>query len=385
MSLFQVANQKYWSNLREIAPKLELKQKTKKAQKSALVGDDLSKKTIPELISAGFEEDSSSDESGSTEMEDEEMEIDDEEMEMDSDVEEAGKGKSGAKTLKMDLSGDSDDDSDDDEGVSFVPKGSIKGVSMSARDSELKKKLLERINEMRKKRKVAPVDADGNILEDETPYSKRRAALERKKPKTEEPELSKRQQKNLKKRQRKEQALKSLSKSIPAGSHASKDGELSDSEVVQKPMKKKPKVVEEDLDFGKVQFEDGHAKSHYEKMLEKGDSKEKQLAKLKREKAYEQKLQGTEEGERLKEEKAWGKTFKRIEGEKVKDRADLLQKTLKREESAKRKSQKEWKERKASVKASQDERSKKRQDNIRERMDNLKLKRLGKKVPKKRK
>jgi hypothetical protein len=378
----RVANQKYWSNLKELAPKLELKQKTKKAQKSALVGSDLSQKSIPELISAGFEEESSDDESGSTSMEDNEMEVDPEEMQMDSDEEEDGGSDSDEGSMNLDDLDDDEDSSDDEAGISFVPKGSIKGVNLGQRNDDLRQKLLERINSVRKARKAAPIDSEGNVLEDQKPHSKRKAALERRKGASSEPELSKRQQKNMKKRLRKEQALKSLSKSIPSSSSHT-DGHNSDSDVDHKPPKKKAKVVEEDLDFGKVQFEDGHAKSHFEKTKEKRDSKEKTLAKLKREKAYEQKLQGTEEGERLKEDKAWSKTFQRMEGEKVKDRADLLQKTLKREEASKRKSQQEWKERKASVKTSQDERLKKRAANLRERTETIKLKKMGKKGSKK--
>lgn len=373
----QVANQKYWLNLRELAPKLALKQNTKKAQKSALLGDDLSQKSVPELISAGFEEDSSSDESEETEMED-----NDADMEEDEEIE-SGEDDSGSENNDFDMD---EDDSDSEEEVrhrgriSFVPKGKIEGVSMSAQHQEFRQKLLEKINMARKGRKVAPVDAEGNILVEDTPHSKRRAAKEKKKAKSGEPEMSRRQVKNLKKRQRKEEALKAMPKVPQDDPYA-----LDDSDTDQKPAMKKKKVVEENLDFGKMRFEDGHAKSHYERMQEKGLSKEKQLAKLQREKEYEEKLQGTEAGEKLKEEKAWSKTFKRLEGEKVKDRADLLKKAIKKEESSRKKSTKEWKERTAAVKTSQDEKAKKRAANIKERLEIHKLKKVGKKAPKKKK
>lgn len=358
---------------------MDLKQKTKKALKSALIGDDLSQKSVPELISERYEEDSDSDESESTELED----MDDEDM--DSDIDAVMEDDGEAENSEEEADGsDSEDDSDSDDeivvkpraaAVSFVPKGSIQGVNMSAQNNALREKLLARINAVRTGRKVAPLDAEGNLLTDLTPHSKRRASMEKKTGKSKEPEMSRREKKNLKKRLRKEEALKSLPKSLPP--HASRSAVDSDDEHA--PAKKKVKVVEDDLDFGKVRFEDGHAKTHFEQKQERRDSKHKTLAKLQRQQAYEKKLEGTETGEQLKEDKAWSKTFKRLEGEKVKDRADLLKKSIKREESAKRKSKREWDERKATVRTSQDERAKKRAANIRERLDAHKLKRTGKK------
>lgn len=375
----KVANQKYWLNLKELAPKLSLKQNTKKAQKSALIGADLSQKSVPELISAGYEEESSSDESEDDEIDDMDDDMDDdEEMEVDaSDVEEDEE--------EEESDDDSDSDSDDKPqrkgGISFVPRGKIEGVNMSAQNLVFRQKLLERINQARKHRKAAPISEDGTVLVEEKPFSKRMASKEKKKSKTGEPELSKRQLKNQKKRLRKEEALKAA----PKHPHVDPYAKDSDSDEDQKPIRKKPKVVEENLEFGKMRFEDGHAKSHYEQMQTKGLTKEKQLAKLEKEKQYEKKLQGTEEGERLKEEKAWSKAIQRVEGEKVKDRADLLRKAIKREESAKKKSKKEWSERKSAVKASQEDRIKKRNANIKERIETHKLKKIGKKAPKKKK
>ena len=364
--------------MKELAPKLALKQKTKKALKSALIGDDLSQKSVPELISAGYEEESDSDESNDTDFDenDDDMEEDDE---MNVDADHSGSEEDGNSD---DEEVDSDDSDDDEEaGISFVPKGKIEGVSMSEQSKLFHQKLLDKLNAARTGRKAAPVDINGNILIEQTPHSKRREAKAKKQAKKggAEAELSRRQQKNLKKRQRKEEALKAMPK-------APKDDPYAiDSDTDQKPAKKKVKTVEENLDFGKMRFEDGHAKSHYEKQQEKGLSKEKQLAKLLKEKAHEDKLAGTEEGEKLKEEKAWSKTFQRMEGDKVKDRADLLKKALKKEESSRKKSTKEWTERTASVKINQDEKAKKRTANIKERIEIHKLKKVGKKPPKKKK
>lgn len=357
--------------MKELAPKLALKQKTKKALKSALIGDDLSQKSVPELISAGFEEESSDDDSEDTAFDEEDDDME-EDAEMDLDEDQSSAGEDG------DSEEDSDDESDSGAGLGFVPKGKIEGVSMSAQNQLMRQKLLERINMARTGRKVAPVDSEGNILVEQTPHSKRRDAKAKKQAKKgAEPELSRRQQKNLKKRARKEEALKAAPK-------APKDDPYAiDSDTDQKPAPKKVKTVEENLEFGNMRFEDGHAKSHFEKIQDKGLSKEKQLAKLLREKAHEAKLEGTEEGEKLKEDKAWSKTFQRMAGEKVKDRADLLKKALRKEESSKKKSTKEWTERKAAVKLGQDDRTKKRNANIKERLETHKLKKVGKKAPKK--
>lgn len=331
----------------------------------------MSQKSVPELISAGYEEDSSSDHSESTVTDANDDDLADGSDEEDLMVDLEGKGQ-------LELS--DEESSSDSDAISFVPSGKIEDVNILAQREVFRQQMLERINALRMKRKAAPLGPDGQVIAEEAPYSKRRASLEKKRAASGET-MSRREKKNLKKRQRKEEALKSLRKSSSAsdyGSTRSRD----DDDDEHMPRAKRPKLVEEDLDFGQVRFDDGHAKSHYEKKKEKRDSKEKQLAKLLREREYEQKLQGTEQGERLKEDKAWTKSFKRVEGEKVKDRVDLLKKTIKREEAATRKSKKEWAERKSSLKATQEARAKKRAENIKQRMEAHKLKRMGKKSKK---
>jgi hypothetical protein len=86
---------------------------------------------------------------------------------------------------------------------------------------------------------------------------------------------------------------------------------------------------------------------------------------------------GAAEAESIKESKAWDAVMKRAAGEKVKDNITLLKKSVKREEVKKKKSTQMWKERGDAVKKSQDERIKKRNENIQNALQKKKDKRMG--------
>ncbi|KAF9930881.1 surfeit locus protein, partial [Modicella reniformis] len=87
-----------------------------------------------------------------------------------------------------------------------------------------------------------------------------------------------------------------------------------------------------------------------------------------------------EKASALKEKDTWKKALQLAQGEKVKDDIKLLKKTIKREEVLKKKSSKEWGERKSSVKKSKDQKQKKREENLKARMES---KSKGKKGDKK--
>lgn len=62
------------------------------------------------------------------------------------------------------------------------------------------------------------------------------------------------------------------------------------------------------------------------------------------------------------------------QGEKVKDDVKLLKKTIKREETFKKKSSKEWGERKSTVSKQKDHKQKRREENLKARIDAAKNK-----------
>ncbi|KAI8359729.1 surfeit locus protein 6-domain-containing protein [Mortierella sp. GBAus27b] len=76
-----------------------------------------------------------------------------------------------------------------------------------------------------------------------------------------------------------------------------------------------------------------------------------------------------EKANALKEKDTWKKALQLAQGEKVKDDIKLLKKTVKRDEAYKKKSAKEWSERKTTIKKTKDQKQKKREENIKARID----------------
>ena len=81
-----------------------------------------------------------------------------------------------------------------------------------------------------------------------------------------------------------------------------------------------------------------------------------------------------EKASALKEKDTWRKALQLAQGEKVKDDVKLLKKTIKREETFKKKSSKEWGERKSTVSKQKDNKQKRREENLKSRIDAAKNK-----------
>ncbi|KAG0041008.1 surfeit locus protein [Podila clonocystis] len=81
-----------------------------------------------------------------------------------------------------------------------------------------------------------------------------------------------------------------------------------------------------------------------------------------------------EKANALKEKDTWKKALQLAQGEKVKDDVKLLKKTIKREETFKKKSSKDWGERKSTVAKGKDQKQKRREDNLKARIDAAKSK-----------
>lgn len=76
----------------------------------------------------------------------------------------------------------------------------------------------------------------------------------------------------------------------------------------------------------------------------------------------------------VNEQVSWKNAFAKAQGEKVKDDEYLLSKSIKKHNQKKKQSKKKWEDRKANVKKLQDERQKKRQENIDKRKQDKKAK-----------
>lgn len=99
---------------------------------------------------------------------------------------------------------------------------------------------------------------------------------------------------------------------------------------------------------------------------------EKQNEKLK-----ELELKGeTEKLTEIREKIAWNNALSRCEGVKVKDNPTLLKKTIKKEIKRKQKSKKNWATRMEGIKNQQEERQKKRMENIEARKKHVKMNKL---------
>lgn len=85
-----------------------------------------------------------------------------------------------------------------------------------------------------------------------------------------------------------------------------------------------------------------------------------------------------EKATEMREKLAWSRALNKAEGMKVKDNPELLKKSIKKELKRKQKSKKKWESRIETVKNHQDERQKKRTENIQARKKQVKLNKLKK-------
>ena len=151
-----------------------------------------------------------------------------------------------------------------------------------------------------------------------------------------------------------------------------------DREFENKPKPQKPiynsegKMVFSRFDFSESGFE-GKVKGREERDPHKILRKiEKQNEKLK-----ELELKGeTEKLTEIRDKIAWNNALSRCEGVKVKDNPILLKKTIKKETTQKQKSKKNWAARMEGIKNQQEERQKKRTENIEARKKHVKINKL---------
>ncbi|KAJ9078798.1 hypothetical protein DSO57_1002859 [Entomophthora muscae] len=127
------------------------------------------------------------------------------------------------------------------------------------------------------------------------------------------------------------------------------------------------------LTFAKFEFSGVQKKkkgpSNAHSLLQKVEAERKKIAELK--------ATDAEKAKAFMEKKAWTKALQQSSGEKVKDDPKLLKKTIKRLEKKKTKSSGEWVDRKTKVREDEAEKQAKRTQNLQQRIDAKKNKKMG--------
>ena len=138
--------------------------------------------------------------------------------------------------------------------------------------------------------------------------------------------------------------------------------------------------------FSKFDFSESGVKTAALSRKDKDERDPRKILK-KIEKQNEQFKEMVEEGNlekatEMKEKLAWNRALTKAEGLKVKDDPELLKKTIKKEFKKKERSKKKWESRIDAIKHRQDDRQKKRTENIEARKKQVKLNKLKKAVKK---
>ncbi|KAJ3088493.1 hypothetical protein HK102_008603 [Quaeritorhiza haematococci] len=224
--------------------------------------------------------------------------------------------------------------------------------------SELQKRLHARIEALRSKRKVGPSAAlsdagDGDDTAESQPPRSRQEILERR--------LKRKQDREKKKQSNKaNKASKAAAVEIKKGKQGDVEGALDKSS-------RSALTVEENVSFGKLDFEEvegGNKKKRKADtvgLLKKAEAKKAKLEKLKESQP--------EKASQIEDSLKWSKALKQASGEKIKDDPKLLKKTLKRKQKIKERSKKDWDKRKETVRQNLEEKQKKRQENIQARAE----------------
>ncbi|KAJ3174942.1 surfeit locus protein [Geranomyces variabilis] len=224
--------------------------------------------------------------------------------------------------------------------VTALPSGSI---------VELQAKLKSRIDELRAKRKAPPTD--GDAAPEQQPRSRQEIL----------------QIRADRKRQRKEsmKAKKEKRRKLDDTMGMSTTPKSEVGSVTGK--KRSADEVTEDVSFGKLDFGVTEPSKKRKGPTDiAGQLKQAEAKKMKLEKLKET---APEKAAHIEESATWNKLLKQAEGEKVKDDVKLLKKSVKRKDQAKAKSGTAWADRKASEKKAIDDRLKKREENIKARLE----------------
>ncbi|KAI8824517.1 surfeit locus protein 6-domain-containing protein [Fimicolochytrium jonesii] len=223
-------------------------------------------------------------------------------------------------------------------GLKPLPAGSI---------VELQAKLKSRIEELRAKRNGGK-STSSDAKEAKTPRS-RQEILEGRAQRKQERKESIKKQKEKRKKLDDTTGMDTVEKT-----------------VVERPGKRVP-VVEEDVQFGKLDF--GVTEPSKKRKGPTDIAGQLKQAEAKRAKLAHLAETDTSKAEAITEKQTWSKVLAQAQGEKVKDDVKLLKKSLKRREHEKAKSSAVWADRERTLKKDKEQKMKKREENIKARAE----------------
>lgn len=280
----------------------------------------------------------------------------------------AEKGKKNGED-EQEISQESDDDEDAEgrQKPTTVSEMALPGFVGEGDREELKRKLREKINALRAKRKAPPLNFDGtDPVEKESRPNKRR--------KIDEKSKIKRERENA---QNYKVILTPKSEKIIK---AEIKGEFVKEEKVKIETMNGTSSFPAALEFAAFDFSSGKPVPTHVQTNKRKPSKHALLKKAKEKKEKIESLKGTEEGQKLIENQSWEKIMKKASGEKIMDDVTKLQKSIKRDQSKKKKSQQQWKQRLADQSKRQEAAIKKRESNIELAKQKRKDRKSGKKI-----
>jgi len=307
------------------APKLAIKQATKKAKKARL--NPANYKSVPDIQKEVLEE------------------------KMEATKEKAAAG--GVKRKRVDSDSELSPEPEPQNPLEVLgltePRPAVTPKPSRADLKELRDRLQERITQLRAKRKAVNKESDTQPI----PPPKKKQKKEKDKKKKKKKEKNKKvatkgsneEEKGTKIQTNGGVEGKGSNKRKRSESNPDQPPETSSDHKTEEPEKKKVKKqkteakVKADVRYGAIEFNKGTPLPE-SLAKKKGLNKKKLLHKLEREKEKEPK-----NGSNVSQKKAWDKLIAKAKGEKVKDDVSLVKKSLKKEEQKKKKSQKEWKER----------------------------------------
>ncbi|KAF9321636.1 surfeit locus protein [Podila horticola] len=332
-------NSKYQHNKKRSAPKQEIKDRTKKAKKAKLDPENI--KSVSDIQSEMASKGNDSEDENEGEDEDDNDQIMDSDNEEENDVieDDSEAPLMGKKTPTHNFDGL----------LAQVHTAAQQPAQPPQSILELRAKLEERLAKFRGRRGAA--EANNAANKPTSRHAILEARLKRKKDKKASQKLAK-------------------EKRAAGGSEG-----LLVKEALESSMNGGRPSASSINDKGEVRFSKFEFAGLQKKKKGPTDAKgQLSMVEAHKEKLAALQVADPEKANALKEKDTWKKALQLAQGEKVKDDVKLLKKTIKREETFKKKSSQEWGERKSTVAKGKDQKQKRREDNLKARIDAAKNK-----------
>ncbi|XP_071802240.1 uncharacterized protein [Asterias amurensis] len=368
------AGEKFFKNMKEEAPRQELKEKTTKTsrKKQRMDPDAQQELTVTDLQDALVKKQEEREKRQKEKMK---MEEEEEEKKIVSAKDEES---SGDEMEEVDGGFEGMGESDGKEWTQLKPAQpvSVERIQSSASLDDLRKKVQEKIQQLRDKRQAKSLE--GNIMSKKA-SRKMKEVNEKKKKKQERYDAIK--------ATRDEKRKDKEAKRTQNGGGEKQDGnEVHEGDTQEQEQSKPLKVT-----FSKFDFEENKSKKTKKKKKRKsgeenlsGRDFEGLLKKVqaKKQKIAEVKKSNPDKAEEMIKQDKWKAALDRAEGKKVRDDPELLKKSIRKKKEKKKHSEKKWTEREEKTTQLKADRQKKRKTNLRGRTDARtakKVKRLQKK------